>query len=328
MESKKSQHVWWGLGLVLIIVSIVIMSFSNDKCINICVAVLMPIISSLLLYAVYSNEKEKFVEDSWHICLPYSLPTIFWILISLIGLSKNTRKYLKKYTFFSLILIFCLWICILIVYYFRCRKVIKEIRKDMTLFNGKMIESTLATILVFSAATIFVISFPGDNNVKVGAALGIGNYASLTNQLLNIFINCNILFMKMFNYVRSEINEFDKQEEEKVDKEKKEKLDEQKYEMDKKEHSEVNETDVLNKETKGKNKEKIQYYDVEEFVKKLGTKRELNKLKNKIKKRKKKLRKEQFSDCKRFVNEFATLEDLDNLEKIIPKKRKKKKVKP
>ena len=156
----------------------------------------------------------------------------------------------------------------------------------------------LGAILVWWSSTKIIESFKNNTDYEY--------------YVFNILINFSYPLIGMYTYVRSEINKFD----------------EQKFEMDKKEHSEVNETNVLNKETNGKNKEKIQYYDVEEFVDKLGTKRELNKLKNKIKKRKKKLRKEQFSDCKRFVNEFATLKDLDNLEKIIPKNRKKKKVKP
>ena len=111
------------------------------------------------------------------------------------------------------------------------------------------------------------------------------------NAIINFFVSYISLcypLLDMYTYVRSEINEFDKQE---------------KIEI---------ETNKI---------EKKQFNDVEEFVKKLGTKNELNKLKNKIKKRKKKLKKERFSDSKRFVNKFATLEDLDNLEKSIAEKR-------
>lgn len=121
----------------------------------------------------------------------------------------------------------------------------------------------------------------------------IGSFDYNTNyyyQFFNILVNSSYPLIGMYIYVRTEINKLDNP---------------------KKTRSELG---------------KKEFDDVEEFVKKNGTKRDLNKLKNEIKKRKKKLKKEQFSDCKRFVNEFATLEDLDNLEKIIPKKRKKKKV--
>ena len=96
-------------------------------------------------------------------------------------------------------------------------------------------------------------------------------------EFINIFVNLSFPLLGMFTEVRSEIDEFDKQEKEKIAKGNKEKFDKQKEEMDKKEYSEVNETDVLNKETNGKNKEKKQYHDVEEFVDRLGTKKDLNK---------------------------------------------------
>lgn len=259
----------------------------------------------------YFHNKEKFDEDSIYLLSTYIFPVLLLIGISIVGVyNKGMQKNLKIYTEYATLIILVLCLYFFIIYFFRGMIVIREIRGDEHLFITETVKSLLHGFLIFAAASIVIMTFSEKN------------YASLTYQLSNIFVNSILLFIDMFVYVRSEINEFEKQEKEKMAKEKKEKIDEQKYEMDKKEHSEVNETDVLNKETNGKNKEKIQYYDVEEFVDKLGTKKELNKLKNKIKKRKKKLKKERFSDSKRYVNKFASLEDLDNLEKIITEKRK------
>ena len=147
----------------------------------------------------------------------------------------------------------------------------------------------LNAILVCFSATVIICFLPNKQIVLKSIY-----------QVVNVFINAMYPFIDMYTYVRSEIDEFNKEE---------------------KEHSEVNETDVLNKETNGKNKEKMQYYDVKEFVDKLATKKDLYKLENKIDKRRKKLKKEQFSDSKRYVKKFATLENLDNLKKIIDEKR-------
>lgn len=258
------------------------------------------LVTTIIMRKVFFNSWEKFNLDTICLFITYVLLEVFLIIcMILLSYKHKTFLYYVREIFHYILYVVLLnssyfWF----IYYHRCLETIQELNKDIYVFFASSAKLMLGAILVWWSSTKIIESFKNNTDYEY--------------YVFNILINFSYPLIGMYTYVRSEINKFD----------------EQKFEMDKKEHSEVNETNVLNKETNGKNKEKIQYYDVEEFVDKLGTKRELNKLKNKIKKRKKKLRKEQFSDCKRFVNEFANLDDLDNLEKIIPKNRKKKKVKP
>lgn len=249
MQSKKIMHL---LLHVLAVISLAIMSFTHKFYIYCIWAVLLLIIYSFILHYSYFNEKENFDKDSIHIWGSYFIPILFLISITFFGLSiKASLIYLKDFTIFSFKMIFIIWIYFLIIYFFRCKKVITEIRKDKHLFIGKMIESTLNTFLVFVAATVFVISFPGDNNVKVKLPFGIQNYVSLIYQLLNISINSIILFIDMFSYVRSEIDEFNKEEKEKQEqliKEKRELLKRDKCEEQEKQKQEKEKREELEKE--------------------------------------------------------------------------------
>ena len=98
------------------------------------------------------------------------------------------------------------------------------------------------------AAGLAIISFSDEQG-----------YMFLTYQLSNVFVNSILLFIDMFVYVRSKIDEFDKQEEEKVDEEKKEKLDEQKYEMDKKELQTIKKEIEMMKNKINRKTAKIEY---------------------------------------------------------------------
>ena len=103
--------------------------------------------------------------------------------------------------------------------------------------------------------------------------------------------------IKMYNFLLSEYYEYDKQ------------------------HSEVNETEVLNKQTNGENKGKTQYNDVERFIDMLESIDDLSNLEKSINKKIKKLEKEKFAGVRRYVEKSATLKDLNSLEKIIAEKR-------
>ena len=217
MKYKKLWHVCWHVSwFILEVISVAIMAFTHSLYMYCCGALLLLISIAFIIHYAYFNEKERFDKDSIYICFSYFIPILFLISLAFIGLNiKDSWEYLKDFTLFSFILIFILWNYFLIIYFCRCKKVINEIRKDKHLFIGKMVGSTLATFLVFAVATIFVISFPGDNIVKGKSVLGIQNYLSLIYQLLNVFINSIIIFIDMFSYVRSEIDEFNKEEKEK-----------------------------------------------------------------------------------------------------------------
>lgn len=250
MNFKKYKK--WGLGIEIF--SIALMVICKNK-----IALFLGFIFLLgsmfiLLRGAYFNGKEKFDSDSLYICLSYFSPIFELIIFSIIGVFiKDAQKYLKSYTIFSacLIIFFCLFFWF--IYFLRCKRQIIEIKKDKNLFKIEMIGTLLATLLVFAAATIFIISFPGDDNtVKTESVLGIKSYISLTYQLFNIFINSIILFIDMFSYVRSEIDEFNKEEKEKQ--EKREQLIKEKRELLEREKHEE-----LEKQKQEKEKEKYKY---------------------------------------------------------------------
>lgn len=291
----KSKKLWWVLYLVsfIIIFSPSILKIDNSffERVAFFIGSLVLFISITgLLKSAYFNKNEQFNKDSLYIFLSCLLPLVPLPLETIIGaVFPDTHKYLKDFATFSAVIIIVLSLYFWIIYLNRCIKAIVEIRKDKFFFSIKMIRLMLNAILVCFSATVIICFLPNKQIVLKSIY-----------QVVNVFINAMYPFIDMYTYVRSEIDEFNKEE---------------------KEHSEVNETDVLNKETNGKNKEKMQYYDVKEFVDKLATKKDLYKLENKIDKRRKKLKKEQFSDSKRYVKKFATLENLDNLKKIIDEKR-------
>ncbi|WP_181413648.1 hypothetical protein [Lactobacillus melliventris] len=214
----------------------------------------------ILLRGAYFNGKEKFDSDSLYICLSYFSPIFELIIFSIIGVFiKDAQKYLKSYTIFSacLIIFFCLFFWF--IYFLRCKRQIIEIKKDKNLFKIEMIGTLLATLLVFAAATIFIISFPGDDNtVKTESVLGIKSYISLTYQLFNIFINSIILFIDMFSYVRSEIDEFNKEEKEKQEQEK-EKQEQEKEKQEQIESIIKEKRKILKKEKQEQEKEKYKF---------------------------------------------------------------------
>ena len=250
MNFKKYKK--WGLGIEIF--SIALMVICKNKIALFLWFIFLLGSMFILLRGAYFNGKEKFDSDSLYICLSYFSPIFELIIFSIIGVFiKDAQKYLKSYTIFSacLIIFFCLFFWF--IYFLRCKRQIIEIKKDKNLFKIEMIGTLLATLLVFAAATIFIISFPGDDNtVKTESVLGIKSYISLTYQLFNIFINSIILFIDMFSYVRSEIDEFNKEEKEKQ--EKREQLIKEKRELLEREKHEE-----LEKQKQEKEKEKYKY---------------------------------------------------------------------
>ena len=247
MKSKK----WW---LVLYVVSFIIIFspsiFKIDNPIfervffSIGGLVLFSSITGLLISA-YFNKNEQFNKDSLHIFLCCLLPLVPLLLEMFI---PDTYKYLKDFAIFSAVIIIVLSIYFWIIYLWRCNKTIVEIRKDKYLFSIKMIRSMLGAILVFFSATLVIWSLPNEQIIF-----------KIPCQVVNVFVNAMYPFIDMYVYVRSEIDEFDKQEEEKVDEEKKEKLDEQKYEMDKKELQTIKKEIEMMKNEVNRKTAKIEY---------------------------------------------------------------------
>lgn len=246
MESKKSQHVWVWLALELVSIVIIIF-FNNIYWDGFGVSLLLTCVIFLLSNVYF--RKGKFDADSLYICLSYSIPMLFLILISfcLSGM-EEFQKYLKDYTSFAININLFFFLYFGFIYFRRCLKAIREIREDELLLIVEIFKSTLKSLLIFAAADLAILSF----SKKQG-------YMLLTYKLCNVFINFMLLFIDIFIYVHSKIDEFDKQEEEKVDEEKKEKLDEQKYEMDKKELQTIKKEIEMMKNKINRKTAKIEY---------------------------------------------------------------------
>ena len=266
-----------------------------------------------LLFYVYFR-KGKFDEDSLYICRSYFLPMLFLILISFyLSNTKEFQNFLKGYTSFAININLFFFLYFGFVYFRRCLKAIREIREDEHLLKAEIFKSTLKSLLIFAAANLAILSF----SKKQG-------YMLLTYQLCNVFINCMLLFIDIFIYVHSKIDEFDKQEKNEI------------------------ETNKI---------EKKQFNDVEQFINIFAKSDDLDNLEKNINKKRKKLEKGKFAGVKKivkicekkfveicdkkyvkefveicnrrnakinakiYIKKFATLEDLDNLEKNIVKKR-------
>ncbi|WP_279080930.1 hypothetical protein [Lactobacillus apis] len=246
MESKKSQHVWVWLALELVSIVIIIF-FNNIYWDGFGVSLLLTCVFFLLSNVYF--RKGKFDADSLYICLSYSIPMLLLIFISFyVSNNKELQKYLKDYTGYAINMDLFFFLYFEFVYFRRCLKAIREIRGDELLLKAKYFKSTLKSLLIFAAANIAILSF----SKKLG-------YMSLTYKFSTVFINFMLLFIDIFIYVHSKIDEFNKQEEEKVDEEKKEKLDEQKYEMDKKELQTIKKEIEMMKNKINRKTAKIEY---------------------------------------------------------------------
>ncbi|MBH9985224.1 hypothetical protein [Lactobacillus sp. M0390] len=244
MKSNKKRKLNYNFLEVLF--AIAIMLIYGTKKLSRSILLIILTVSDALLHNFFNN-KEKFDKDSKYLMLPYIIPISLLLLISIFGVfNTEIQKYLKDYTIYAAGTIISLLLYFLFLYFIRCLKVIKEIRGDKHLFVAETIKSALKYFLYFSAASLAIISFSDEQG-----------YMVLTYQLSNVFVNSILLFIDMFVYVRSEIDEFDKQE--KVDEEKKEKLDEQKYEMDKKELQTIKKEIEMMKNKINRKTAKIEY---------------------------------------------------------------------
>lgn len=217
---------------------------------------------------------------------------IFIVVITIsITVILNLYNYFKNnHLFWTVLLaVAALTICGWYYTFYAGRKILMEINpKKENIFLGNAIESVFGSSS--SLAVIILITSFFFNPEK----------SSTSEQVINSTFLILFLLMpiiKMYNFLLSEYYEYDKQ------------------------HSEVNETEVLNKQTNGENKGKTQYNDVERFIDMLESIDDLSNLEKSINKKIKKLEKEKFAGVRRYVEKSATLKDLNSLEKIIAEKR-------
>lgn len=204
MESKKSQHVWVWLALELVSIVIIIF-FNNIYWDGFGVSLLLTCVFFLLSNVYF--RKGKFDADSLYICLSYSIPMLLLIFISLyVSNNKELQKYLKDYTGYAIDMDLFFFLYFEFVYFRRCLKAIREIRGDELLLKAEYFKSTLKSLLIFAAANIAILSF----SKKLG-------YMSLTYQFSTVFINFMLLFIDIFIYVHSKIDEFNKQEKNEIE---------------------------------------------------------------------------------------------------------------
>lgn len=151
-----------------------------------------------IIKMAYFNGKEKFNKDSLFICLCCILPLvplIFYIIYE--ACFKKTQEYLKQYTNYSAIVIILLSFYFWIIYLYRCREVIIEIKKDECLFFIKMVKSMLGAVLVCFSATIIISSLLEQDSMTKSIY-----------QVVNIFVNAMYPFMDMYTYVRSKLDKY------------------------------------------------------------------------------------------------------------------------
>ena len=106
----------------------------------------------------------------------------------------------------------------------------------------------LSAILVCFSATLIIESLPGEQNV-----------IKLIYEVVNVSVNAMYPLIDMYTYVRSEIDEFDRQEKDKIVKEKRESFNKQKYEMDKKELQTIKKEIEMMKNEVNRKTAKIEY---------------------------------------------------------------------
>lgn len=190
-KSKWTGKVWIFIDLLLII----FLCRENSGRISILVVklVLFLAFNFLMLNIVNSNKKEEFNKDSLKINSVYLI-----LLLVLIGEISN---YTIFYGFIAVLYIFLFSMFEWIAYFFRCIKVINELKKDRYLFIMKMIKSMLSSSLVFWSGTIIIFSLFSQDCWKT------------IFQVFNMLINSCFPLIDMYTYVRSEIDTFDKQKE-------------------------------------------------------------------------------------------------------------------
>lgn len=154
-----------------------------------------------IIRTYYLNGMKNFNKDSFCICLCCILPLVPLIFYIIYGTCiKKMKGFLKYYPKYSLIVIIFLSFYFWIIYLFRCRRAIIEIRGDNSLFIIKMVKSMGSAVLVcVSASIIFELSSEKEIIKSI-------------YQVVNIFVNAMYPFIDMYTYVRSEIDKFDKQE--------------------------------------------------------------------------------------------------------------------
>ena len=231
---NKPQHISLQIILKLIVVTEIVVF----------------VFSSLFIKEQCFNENKRFNSDSLRICfycIFISIPLIFYLFEG--ELIKNFQKYFKTYANFSAIIIILLSIYFWGFYYSRCKKAITEIGGDNYLFILNVAKSVLTAVLIFLSAILFIGSFP--DSTVTGLLPKKQNNNKLVYQVINLFVNAMYPFIDMYVYVRSEIDEFDKQEQEKreqQEKQKRKELEQEKQEQEKREQLIKEKRELLERE--------------------------------------------------------------------------------
>lgn len=200
--NKIKKVKWDTLGIILIVISFLAPILIKSDFI---LKILFPIETILCLFFVtgilvitFFNKKEKFDRDSLGLCslVLFPLTQLFFVLIIGKG-KKGVDKLLKEHVVFTVISILLFLMYFWLIYLFRCKIVIDEIKKNWYLFLVKMIKPMLSAILVCFSAAIIIDSLLGQDGIK-----------KLIYQVINIIINSFYPFIDMYTYVRSEIDKF------------------------------------------------------------------------------------------------------------------------
>lgn len=200
--NKIKKVKWDTLGIILIVISflapILIKSDFILKILFLIETILCLFFVTGILVITFFNKKEKFDRDSLGLCslVLFPLTQLFFVLIIGKG-KKGVDKLLKEHVVFTVISILLFLMYFWLIYLFRCKIVIDEIKKNWYLFLVKMIKPMLSAILVCFSAAIIIDSLLGQDGIK-----------KLIYQVINIIINSFYPFIDMYTYVRSEIDKF------------------------------------------------------------------------------------------------------------------------
>lgn len=271
-KGVEKNHIYMGAITFFIIISAIVFCLNNIlhyKSLEIIFIMLLCAI--IVVFGVISqsikkdcfNDNKRFNGDSKRICLYCVIPSVLLIIFLSTGrfFIKNFPKYFKPNSSFSAIIIILLSIYFWFFYFFRCKKAIIEIGSDKYLFYSKAAKSMLTAALIFFSAAFFIESFNNNQitvyfhekyNIVIYSLIPEEqNFLKLLYRVINICVNSMYPFIDMYVYVRSEIDEFDKQEQEKreeQEKQKRKELEQEKQEQEKREQLIKEKRELLERE--------------------------------------------------------------------------------
>lgn len=195
MNSNNKKIVGMLIGITFIF--IIILAYMN-KIITSYLLIYSLLVLSIFLYVLawiyislrLFNDEKNFNRCSLAIYILYIAPLILILLLKWDGVQNKSI-----YAIISIMVIFICSLCLWVIYFACCIKVITDIKQDKFLFLLTVSKSILASLLVGFSGHIIILSHFGKNDDN-----------TIVYQLFNIVINATYPFIDMYTYVRSKLN--------------------------------------------------------------------------------------------------------------------------